>query len=70
MGQILIAWSISRDIAVIPKSVNQDRIIENFKSAEITLDSGDLDLLANIGVSHRFIDGSFFHRTAESLYIK
>lgn len=60
VGQILISWSISRGIAVIPKSANQDRIIENLKSAEITLDSADLEALAAIGISHRFVDGSFF----------
>lgn len=60
VGQVLIAWSIARDIAVIPKSVNQSRIIENLKGAELELDSQDLKDLANIGVVHRFIDGSFF----------
>ncbi|GAA0877132.1 aldo/keto reductase [Algoriphagus jejuensis] len=60
VGQVLIAWSMSRDIAVIPKSVNQGRIVENLKSTELTLDSEDLKKLAAIGTSHRFIDGSFF----------
>jgi alcohol dehydrogenase (NADP+) len=59
-GQVLIAWSISRDIAVIPKSVSKSRIIENFQAAELSLDSEDLERLANIGVAHRFVDGSFF----------
>jgi alcohol dehydrogenase (NADP+) len=60
VGQVLIAWSISRDIAVIPKSINQERIIENLKSAEIELDPRDLEALASIGVNHRFVDGSIF----------
>ena len=60
IGQVLIAWSIARDIAVIPKSINQTRIIENFKAAEITLDESDMKKLAEIGVNHRFVDGSFF----------
>lgn len=62
-GQILIAWSISRDIAVIPKSVNQGRIIENLQSADLVLDAEDLQALATIGVSHRFVDGKFFTGT-------
>lgn len=62
-GQILIAWSIARDIAVIPKSVNKDRIIENFKSADLILEEKDLVALAQIGVSHRFVDGSLFTGT-------
>ncbi len=60
IGQVLIAWSIARDIAVIPKSINQTRIIENFKAAEITLDESDMKKIAEIGVNHRFVDGSFF----------
>jgi len=59
-GQVLIAWSISRGIAVVPKSVNQSRIIENFKSTEVDLDDQDLEALASIGISHRFADGSIF----------
>jgi len=60
VGQVLIAWSIARDIAVIPKSVNQSRIIENLKSAEVDLDAADLESLAKISVNHRFVDGSIF----------
>ncbi|MFC3881483.1 aldo/keto reductase [Algoriphagus namhaensis] len=60
VGQVLIAWSIARDIAVIPKSTNRGRIEENFKAAELQLSESDLQELANIGVNHRFVDGSFF----------
>ncbi|UZD23801.1 aldo/keto reductase [Algoriphagus halophytocola] len=59
-GQILIAWSIARGIAVIPKSVNQGRIIGNLAAAKINLDDHDMMELRDIGISHRFIDGSFF----------
>ena len=60
VGQVLIAWSIARGIAVIPKSVNQTRIIDNLKSADLALDEGDMQKLAHIGTHHRFVDGSFF----------
>lgn len=60
VGQVLIAWSIARDIVVIPKSVNQGRIQENLRAAELELDQDDLQALKNIGISHRFVDGSFF----------
>lgn len=59
-GQVLIAWSIARSIAVIPKSVNQPRIEENFAAATLDLDSEDLTQLQSIGQTHRFVDGSFF----------
>lgn len=59
-GQILIAWSIARGIAVIPKSVHQERIIGNLAAATIKLDDHDMRELSKVGISHRFIDGSLF----------
>jgi alcohol dehydrogenase (NADP+) len=59
-GQVLIAWSIARDIAVIPKSVNEGRIKENLESSKVVLDQNDLMELDDIGVDFRFIDGTFF----------
>lgn len=67
IGQILIAWSVARDIAVIPKSVNQGRIKGNLQSAKIKLDQSDMMELDDIGIEFRFIDGSFF-TGAESPY--
>lgn len=60
---ILIAFSTNRDIAVIPKSVNQDRIIQNFHSGNLILDKVDLDQLLQINEQYRFIDGTFFTGT-------
>ncbi len=60
VGQVLIAWSIAREIAVIPKSVNEARIIENFAAATLILDTEDLARLQAIGTQHRFVDGTFF----------
>ncbi|MCS4432799.1 aldo/keto reductase [Aquiflexum gelatinilyticum] len=62
-AQILISYSVHRNIAVIPKSVNQDRIVQNLASIEVNLDEIDMQKLANIGTAYRFIDGSFFTGT-------
>jgi alcohol dehydrogenase (NADP+) len=59
-GQVLIAWSSARDIAVIPKSVNQERIVQNLAAKNIQLDEKDLEVLKNIGTQHRFVDGTIF----------
>lgn len=59
-GQILIAWSLTRDIAVIPKSINQERISQNLASTNIQFETLDLEKLNQIGVQHRFVDGSIF----------
>jgi len=60
VGQVLIAWSIARDIAVIPKSVNEGRIKENFEASNVNLDEHDMMELQDIGITHRFVDGTFF----------
>ena len=60
VAQVLIAWSLSRGIAVVPKSVNRSRIIENFRAVDVALDGEDLQALATIGITHRFADGSIF----------
>jgi len=62
-GQVLIAWSIARGIAVIPKSTNEGRIKENFEAANVTLNDQDMMELRDIGISHRFVDGTFFTGT-------
>jgi alcohol dehydrogenase (NADP+) len=59
-GSILIAWSVAREISVIPKSISKERILSNLEAAKIELDDHDLMELRDIGVNHRFIDGSFF----------
>lgn len=59
-AQILIAFSVHRDIVVIPKSVNKERIEENLASAKIHLKEEDMEALSQINLRYRFIDGSFF----------
>jgi alcohol dehydrogenase (NADP+) len=59
-AQILISFSILRGIAVIPKSVNQERIKQNLAAAEIELKEEDLAQLLKIEKQYRFIDGTFF----------
>lgn len=62
-GQVLIAWSLTRDIAVIPKSVNQERIVQNLVAKNIQFEERDLLSLREIGTQHRFVDGSIFTPT-------
>lgn len=59
-AQVLIAYSVARGIAVIPKSVNKDRIAQNLSAMDIELSQKDMDALAKIGTNYRFVDGSFF----------
>jgi alcohol dehydrogenase (NADP+) len=58
-AQMLIAWSISRKVAVIPKTVNEDRLVENFNSTDIQIDRDDIRKLSSLP-KHRYVDGSMF----------
>jgi len=46
-AQVLVAWDVSRGYSVIPKSVNKDRIIENFE--QVTLSEEDYQKISQIG---------------------
>lgn len=59
-AQILLAWALQRDTVVIPKSVNQQRLQENFEAVKVTLDAGDIDQIAQLDMSYRYIDGTFW----------
>ena len=59
-AQILIAWALQRDTVVIPKSVNQQRLQENFEAVEIVLEGEDMERIAQLDMAYRYIDGSFW----------
>lgn len=59
-AQVLISWHVHRDCCVIPKSTNPERLEQNLKSNSINLNKSDMETLAAIEKSYRFVDGSFF----------
>ncbi len=59
-AQVLIAWSISRNIAVIPKSTNPGRIKQNFEAQSISLSASDMHQISKLNSNFRFISGEFF----------
>ena len=59
-AQILISWQLHRDVVVIPKSTNPERIQQNFDSASIELDQADMEKINGIDYEYRFVDGSFW----------
>jgi len=59
-AQILLAWSVNRGIAVIPKSVNFNRMQENLKAAEIVLKPEDLTEIAKMDKHYRYVNGKFW----------
>ena len=59
-GQILIAWALARETSVIPKSVNPERIAENWAASDLTLTLADMTAIAALHRHHRMIDGKFW----------
>ncbi|MDT0677540.1 aldo/keto reductase [Autumnicola musiva] len=70
-GQVLIRWSELRGTAVIPKSTNENRIIENLQSTGVQLDEDDLKEIALLDRHFRYVTGEFFvtkENTYENIY--
>lgn len=59
-AQVLISWSIHRNVSVIPKSVNPHRIKENFQSVEIRLSDEEMEKLSQLDQHRRYVDGKFW----------
>jgi len=59
-GQVLIAWALSRGTSVIPKSVNRNRIAENWGAREVTLSLADMTAIAALDRHQRMVDGRFW----------
>jgi alcohol dehydrogenase (NADP+) len=59
-AQVLIGWHVNRGVAVIPKSVNPERMRQNLAAADLSLDEKDMQKIAHIGTTYRFLDGSIW----------
>jgi alcohol dehydrogenase (NADP+) len=59
-AQIMIAWAMARGTAVIPKSVNEGRQLQNFNSTEITLSDDDMKRMASADEGYRYVKGQFW----------
>lgn len=46
VAQVILRWDIQRGVAVIPKSVHRERLVENLAIWDFALDAGDLARIA------------------------
>ena len=59
-AQILLAWHVNKGTSLIPKSINLDRMLENFKAPNITLTPADMAEIAKMDKHYRYINGRFW----------
>ena len=59
-AQVLISWALHRDTAVIPKSVNPERLGQNLAAADLKLSDDDLNEIADLDRHRRYVDGAFW----------
>ena len=59
-AQIMLAWAVNRGTSVIPKSVNPQRLKENFEAAEIELSIDEMTQINNLDLHYRYIKGDFW----------
>ncbi|TAK37361.1 MAG: aldo/keto reductase [Saprospiraceae bacterium] len=59
-AQVMIQWGIARGTAVIPKSVNPERLRSNFEASNLQLSEEDMAGIAGLDRHYRFVTGSFW----------
>ena len=51
---IVVRWGIQRNIVMIPKSVNEERIIENFKVFDFELSDEDMAIIRKLNTGKKY----------------
>lgn len=55
-AQILIRWAIDRGTTVVPKTVNKDRLFENFNVFDFKLTTEEVDAINKLDKNQRYIN--------------
>ncbi len=73
VAQIMLAWQLQRQVAVIPKTTQDKRLVENFQAQRIELIPEEMRLIDSLNQNRRFFTGEFFEGagspyTVESIF--
>lgn len=53
-AQIILRWDLQHEVVTIPKSVHQERIVENMQVFDFELTEDDMALLDGLDAGRRF----------------
>ena len=59
-AQVLLAWSVERGIAVIPKSVNAPRLAQNLQTLQFDMQPDDMKAVEQLDQGVRFVRADFW----------
>ncbi len=59
-AQVLLAWGLQRGTSVIPKSVNPERLEQNFAAASLELPADAMAAIDGLDRRRRYVDGTFW----------
>ena len=59
-AQVLLSWSVHRGIAVIPKSINSERMKQNLEAADVPLTEDQMKRIVRLDRKRRYIGGEFW----------
>jgi alcohol dehydrogenase (NADP+) len=59
-AQLVLSWAIHRRTAVIPKSVNPDRLKQNLSAAKVSFAQDDMQEMAGLDRHRRYVSGTFW----------
>lgn len=67
-AQVALRWNIQRGVVVIPKSVHEDIIKQNFDIFDFTLSQEDMDKIASMDIGHSEIVNHFDPKFVKALH--
>lgn len=67
-AQVALRWNIQRGVVVIPKSVHEDRIKQNFDIFDFTLSQEDMNKIASMDIGHSEIVNHFDPQFVKALH--
>lgn len=67
-AQVLLRWATQRGIAVIPKSNNKERLVQNLQCTDFNLDTKEIEEISKLNFGLRFNDPADYMKPPISIF--